>query len=123
MISLVYFPDAAQMKQIMETSDMAVSAGGQTLYELARMGVPTIAVSIIDNQQYDIDGLLKAGFIEYAGSWEDEHLEDAIVRACYLLSGREERLKRSVIGRAIVDGLGASRIVDRVIEAYNHADL
>jgi len=117
-MNMVYFPDAAQMKQVMKVSDIAVSAGGQTLYELARMGVPTIAVSIIDNQQFDIDGLQKAGFVEYAGVWEDEHLDDAVVFSCRALAARDERLKRSMIGRSVVDGLGVFRIVDRVIEIF-----
>lgn len=122
-MNIVYFPDAAQMKQVMEVSDMAISAGGQTLYELARMGVPTIAVSIIDNQQFDIDGLQKAGFVEYAGGWEDARLEDAIVCSCRALAARKERLKRSMIGRSVVDGLGVCRIVDRITEIYHHANL
>ena len=122
-INLIHFPDAEKMKQVMNDSDVAISAGGQTLYELARMGVPTIAVSIIDNQQYDIDGLQKAGFIEYAGAWDDERWEAGIIRAVNVLSDRKERLKRSIIGRKIVDGVGALRIADKIIEVYNHVDL
>lgn len=122
-MNLVYFPDSALMKQVMEASDIAISAGGQTLYELARMGVPTIAVSIIDNQQLDIDGLQKAGFVEYAGAWEDARLEDAIVCSCRALTAREERLRRSLIGRSVVDGLGVCRIVDRITEIFLHANL
>lgn len=122
-MNLVYFPDAALMKKVMEASDIAISAGGQTLYELARMGVPTIAVSIIDNQQCDIDGWQKAGFVEHAGVWEDARLEDAIVCSCRALAAREERLKRSMIGRSVVDGLGVCRIVDRITEIFHHDNL
>ena len=48
--ALIYFPDAQKMKEVMLESDIAISAGGQTLYELAKVGVPTIAVIVADNQ-------------------------------------------------------------------------
>ncbi|HIE58998.1 MAG TPA: UDP-2,4-diacetamido-2,4,6-trideoxy-beta-L-altropyranose hydrolase, partial [Hydrogenothermaceae bacterium] len=48
--NLIYYPDATKMKDIMLKSDIAISAGGQTLYELARVGVPTIAIAVADNQ-------------------------------------------------------------------------
>ena len=54
--------------------DLAVSAAGQTLYELAQMGVPTIAIQVADNQKDNIEGWLKAGFIHFAGEWDDAKL-------------------------------------------------
>src|SRR5882724_10305141 len=38
-----------QMASVMSNADLALAAGGQTLYELARMGVPTLAVMVVDN--------------------------------------------------------------------------
>ena len=52
--------------------DLAISASGQTLYELACIGVPTIAIGIIDNQKNNIKNWINQGFIEYAGCWNDE---------------------------------------------------
>ncbi|MFH1846283.1 MAG: UDP-2,4-diacetamido-2,4,6-trideoxy-beta-L-altropyranose hydrolase [Candidatus Omnitrophota bacterium] len=50
---LVCNADANEMKKIMAKADVAVSAAGQTLYELARMGVPALAVLTADNQKYN----------------------------------------------------------------------
>ena len=48
-IKLWYNVDEYKMKNLMEAADIAVSAGGQTLYELARTGTPTIAIKVADN--------------------------------------------------------------------------
>ena len=44
------------------------------VYELARVGVPTMALAVAENQMYNVIGWQKAGFIEYAGWWEDPDL-------------------------------------------------
>jgi UDP-2,4-diacetamido-2,4,6-trideoxy-beta-L-altropyranose hydrolase len=111
---LIYHPDAEAMKKAMLDSDVAISAGGQTLYELARVGLPTIALTVIDNQKYDIDGWQKVGFIDNAGWWDHEKTYENIVE---LLTGSslEKRTVKSRIGQEFVDGHGADRIVSKVV--------
>lgn len=58
-IRFFYSLDAEHMKTLMLESDVAISAGGQTLYELASVGLPTIAIQVVDNQSEDISGFLK----------------------------------------------------------------
>jgi len=50
--NLIYYPDAEKMKKVMLNSDIAISAGGQTLYELASVGVPAIGVCIAVRKIY-----------------------------------------------------------------------
>jgi len=52
------------MKRVMAASDMAISAAGQTLYELARIGVPTIATAVVKNQLNNVQGWEKWGLSE-----------------------------------------------------------
>lgn len=117
----VFRPSSHHMKQLMISCDIAVSAGGQTLYELARVGVPTIVICTADNQKTNISGFKESGFIEYAGCWDDPYLSWNIVRAVQKLLPEEERRKRSEIGRKLVDGRGAIRIVDEILRGYCHA--
>src|SRR5690606_28227098 len=42
--------NAGEMLKLMLDSDLAVTAAGQTTYELARTGVPFVAVGVIENQ-------------------------------------------------------------------------
>ena len=114
---LIYYPNAEGMKKVMLESDIAISAGGQTLYEFARVGIPTIAITVADNQLNNIKGWQKTGFIEYAGWWENKVL-DNIVKAIELLKCTDLRRKRAEIGKRIIDGLGARRIAGYCIKKY-----
>ncbi len=116
--NLMYYPDAERVKNIMLESDIAISAGGQTLYELARIGVPTIAIAVADNQLNNVNGWQKAGFIEYAGWWEDENVLSNIAYKIELLKNPVLREGKAKIGSSMIDGQGAVRIIKYCIERY-----
>lgn len=113
---LIKSPDARTVLDIMLKSDIAISAGGQTLYELARVGVPTIAVAVADNQHFNISGWLEVGFIEFAGWWHDANLLYQISKAVDLLRDASTRQRKRDIGRSFVDGQGARRVVECVLK-------
>ena len=48
-INLFHSPDAIQ--ELMLQADLAISAGGQTLYELLCLGCPTVAIEVALNQK------------------------------------------------------------------------
>jgi len=113
---MIYSPDAEGMKRVMLESDIAVSAGGQTLYELARVGVPTISIAVADNQMKNVQGWQEAGFAEYAGWWSDEGaLENMAACLKGLMRDVERRERMAESGRRLVDGRGTERIVRECI--------
>src|SRR3990167_2430885 len=114
--NLIYSPDAEGMKKTMLESDIAICAGGQTLYELARVGVPAIAVAVADNQMNNVTWWQEAGFIENAGWWEDRVVLEEVESGIGLLREKKERVKISIIGRTFVDGMGARRIVQEIMK-------
>lgn len=114
---LIYYPDAVGMKKAMLESDVAISAGGQTLYELARTGTPTVAIAVDDNQLNNLKGWQRAGFVEYAGWWEDDGLGDSICRGMNSLEGKKARTEKSRVGQYFVDGRGSRRIVDLLLRS------
>lgn len=109
---LIFNADVEEMKRLMEEADVAVSAGGQTLYELACIGVPTIAVAVADNQTLNIQGWEKQKFIRYAGWWEETDVLARIRRAFDELRDPQRRQTSSDIGRKAVTGQGARRVAD-----------
>lgn len=113
---IIYFPDAQGMKNIMIESDIAISLGGQTLYELAAISVPAIAVVVAENQLNNVRGCQKAGFIEYAGWWEDIQFLEGIAQSLKSLQDRELRENMAKIGRSLIDGNGASRVVEEIFK-------
>ncbi|TGL45847.1 glycosyltransferase [Leptospira perdikensis] len=46
--------DATSMKDLMLNVDLAITAGGQTTYELAKCGVPMIVIQTADNQNENV---------------------------------------------------------------------
>lgn len=112
---LIYFPNATEMKEIMLGSDIAITASGQTLYELARIGVPTIGICVAQNQSQNIQGWEKSGFLEYIGWYNDENLLDNLREAVNKLVPHEERFRRNKIGKKYIDGNGSKRIIGKLI--------
>ncbi|OGM03351.1 MAG: hypothetical protein A2008_10650 [Candidatus Wallbacteria bacterium GWC2_49_35] len=105
---------AAQMAALMSESDIAVSAGGQTLYELARLGVPTIAFIMAENQRNNVNGFLELRAVENGGESADSGFENKIARAMAGLISCDRRRELSEIFRKIVDGQGVSRCIKEV---------
>jgi len=64
----------------------------------------------------NVKGWEDAGFIEYAGWWEDEVVLEEVESGIGLLREKKERVKISIIGRTFVDGMGARRIVNAIMK-------
>lgn len=88
--------------RVMVNADLAVSAAGQTIFELARIGVPTVGVVVAKNQEYNYNNWVKTGFLFH---------ENEISR-CF---SYEQRRNASDIGRSIVDGKGVFRIIEKLL--------
>lgn len=110
-VSLIYAADEKMMIKMMQNADIVITAAGQTLFELAAVGTPLIAISIFKEHHDFTLAWEKTGFIEYAGFAGDKDLFANISNSLTILSEAEERGKRSDIGRKLVDGKGASRVV------------
>ncbi len=115
---LFYYPDAEEMKQLMLCSDLAISAGGQTIYELARTGTPTIAIVVAENQVFSVNKWKETGFIEYAGSWNSKSLLTRLKESIIRLENKSLRKAMSDIGRSLVSGDGAMNIVSSCLKYF-----
>lgn len=110
--SLIYHPGAVKMKEIMLKSDIAISAGGQTLYELARVGVPTIGVCVADNQFGNIRGWEKIGFLENAGWYNKDNIITRLDILLKMLKNIKLRKIKSTVGKKLIDGRAGFRIYE-----------
>ncbi|MBA4407775.1 hypothetical protein C0389_10905 [bacterium] len=113
---IYHSPSGAEMARIMFESDIAISAAGQTIYELARVGVPTIAISVAENQRNNLAGWIKEEFLTADFGLETVNLENRLLVVLTNYNKREVRLKLSTIGRKKVDGLGSRRVVQSILE-------
>ena len=100
--------NAPNMPDLMAWADIALSAGGTTAWELAYMGVPSLAVVLAPNQQRSVDWLSALGVVENLG-WHAQLTEDEVARAVQQLSDdRNRRKTMSAAGQALVDGQESS---------------
>jgi len=115
---LYLYENITNMAEIFACCDMAISAGGVTLYELCACGLPTIAYGFADNQfpalhcfgQKQI--MLNAGDIRRQYDWTGT------------ICGMAKKLSKDQKGRAamakkmltLVDGGGSRRIVAAIME-------
>jgi UDP-2,4-diacetamido-2,4,6-trideoxy-beta-L-altropyranose hydrolase len=104
--------ESTSMAQLMLSADLAVSAGGFTTYELAYMGVPTLLLPLSKAQETLAEGLVEHGAAINLGltdTFPDGHLLDGF----HELDGSPGRcLEMSRHGQQLVDGLGAQRVAD-----------
>jgi len=56
--------NAYEMCELMVSCDLAISAAGQTSYELVQSGTPSIFIQVADNQKNNIEGWLDKGIIK-----------------------------------------------------------
>jgi len=117
-INLIHNPDAGKMKEVMLESDLAISAGGQTLHELASTGTPAVGITVARNQLLHAKGLARTGFLKYIGHYSDKDILRKLDSAIKGLNGRNSRKKRSVAGKRLIDGKGSQRVVKALLSAY-----
>ena len=97
---------------LMQAADLFIGAGGGTTWERAALGLPTICVSVANNQQLNAQLLAEAGVHLYLGAHvqlEPGCLRDAIEQLCGDADLRRSFAEQS---RLLVDGRGARRIAD-----------
>lgn len=105
------------IENYMKQADLAVTAGGTTLYELCALGTPAISYSIADNQLENAGKFQEEEMIDYAG---DIRFDDVIGNITDLLeryhSDPALRRERSLKMQKRVDGEGAGRIADILLK-------
>lgn len=106
------------MAGLMSQCDLAVSAGGTTLYELCAVGVPTISFAMTDNQLSAVQTFSASNIIPYAGDVRID-IDKVLDTICNFLDHRQmpypKRLEFSDRMRSFVDGYGSARIAGALI--------
>jgi len=108
--------DPASMPALMAWADVAVSAAGSTCWELAYMGLPALVLVWADNQQAVAESLHQAGSVESLGDHSMISSADIAAALQCLLRSQRIRLSMAEHGRALVDGRGAARVVERILK-------
>ena len=104
--------------QFIARADLVVSAAGQTLYELAACGMPTIAIELFDNQAGSLAALASAGVVRSAGRWSDVGFASRLLdQLAQLISEPQARARLRLAGTRLVDRRGADRVAAVLCQA------
>ncbi len=111
-----------EMAQLMQQCDLAISAGGSTLYELCATGVPRLAIVLAANQQGVVDAMERQELVVPLGSAAE--LQPALVAESVsrLLCDWQKRDRMNRQGRKLVDGQGALRVAHKMEEVVAAAE-
>ena len=96
----------------MKKSDIAVTAGGNTLLELAFLGIPSL---IVCAEKFEVETaklMQKSGFGKNLGFGRDVSKNKISSNLNRLIKNFELRQKMNICGPKIIDGNGVSRIID-----------
>ena len=141
--------NVSDMAALMRACDLAVTAGGTTLYELCAVGVPSVVYSMADNQVAEAEAFARAGVGFYEGDIrgaanagssglpaDDAGSVSAVPsRSVHDVYGRITarlraladdlplRQEQSARMRALVDGEGAGRIAEGVLDVCGEVKL
>jgi UDP-2,4-diacetamido-2,4,6-trideoxy-beta-L-altropyranose hydrolase len=96
-------------------ADLMIGAGGVTQLERCSLGVPGIVIAIADNQLEPARGLHEAGACVYLGWHEDVTVEN-IEEQISILADQSRRQAMAKTGWDLVDGNGATRVCDTLLE-------
>jgi len=106
------------MASLMAESDVAVSAGGSTCWELAFMGVPNAIIILADNQEGIAKGLDKTGAAVNMGRFREDTPKRIASEVADLLNNDERRLGYVNVGQTLVDGYGVDRAAKRLNQGF-----
>ena len=114
-ITIYHSPE--NMAELISTSDIAVSASGQTLMELLYVGVPTVALCLAENQIKNIQALESEKCIISAGRTDGDEWEKKLISSLdSLLDDVKLRQNLSENAHHLIDGKGAERVTYKLIE-------
>lgn len=111
----------SDMASLMLSCDLAICAGGTTLYELCATGLPSVCFLMAKNQRSAVSAFLHLGIVSCAGSFEAESKIPEGVTLQNLLSETKKLLPadireaKSKQMQEAVDGRGAMRIASAIL--------
>lgn len=108
------YQEMPSLAGLMARADLMIGAGGSTTWERMCLGLPTIVVSIADNQNATNVALMKARYINFVGDMNDvscEMLADAVDRC---LTYPKTLKMQSALGQSLVPGLGTAVVCEHI---------
>jgi spore coat polysaccharide biosynthesis predicted glycosyltransferase SpsG/CMP-N-acetylneuraminic acid synthetase len=111
----------AHIAELMLEADVMVGSGGMSVYEIAALGTPGIILGQNAREDARMRDFAAHGTVEYLGLGTE--VDEGVLASAVagLLADPERRRAMSARGRALVDGFGAMRAAEVVLERRSRA--
>lgn len=114
--SFQYFEQIDDISRLMSKADLSIGAAGSSTWERACLGLPSITMSLENNQEELAMAAGEVGIVKHLGQAHgvgSEALEDAINK-CLDNPGMMASMSQKAFN--FVDGLGCNRVVNKLLE-------
>lgn len=109
------YPTQPSLLNLMIRSDIMIGGGGMTTWERMCIGLPSIVVSIAENQKQTNKCLAKAGYINYLGDYSTVGKQDITSIILNLQKFPLKLMEQSRKMKALVRGDGISLVCDHLL--------
>lgn len=110
------FLETKKYVELLQTADLVITNGGQTLNESIALNIPTLAIEIADNQSENILGWNNLGVILALGKISDANFHSNLEEGLLRMMNLNERRLYSDRSKEMIDLNGAQRILKYVLE-------
>lgn len=114
MQQVTLYQQLLQPESLMTKCDIAIGAGGVTTWERLCIGLPTLAISVADNQIKALEELDQQGYIRYLGQSKSVNADTLASEISEFISNPTSLNEMMKKGLHLVDGLGVSRVCEKL---------
>ena len=110
--------NSKNIAEIMNKCDIAVSAAGSMVYELAALGLPALLITQADNQNRIAEYLTRHGFMKHIGDWGNCDLFGLRYETMALLSDYSRRQRESEKLMKAVNRMGSETAAREIVQLF-----
>ena len=116
--NIILHENIDNMSVLMKKCDLAITANGTTVYELAAIGTPIVSYALVEEQVESAEELSNSGALGYCGKIYDDqkqclfNMENTLKKYVQSYELRKEIATRA---NKMIDGYGCTRIVDKIL--------
>lgn len=106
---------ADEIAQLMGNADFAITGAGQTIFELIYLGIPFIAIQLVDNQIYNVKGIKEYLSEEMVININQKNSIDYLTKRVKKMLANKYMESTIKSMTNLIDGLGTKRTIDQFL--------
>jgi UDP-2,4-diacetamido-2,4,6-trideoxy-beta-L-altropyranose hydrolase len=114
-----FYMNIPHLADLMACADLMIGAGGSTTWERMCLGLPSIVISVADNQTPTNITLMDEGYINFIGEMADVSSNNIKKSISDALDSQSKLQRQSILMKQFVDGAGVKHVSDYLFNSRN----